>query len=184
MILQSKYKCNSEIAIKSSKIAYKLKRAKKDKFAFWATPVALLIMIGVMIYDIVKSNSLVLDIILVAALLLVQILNLVMPIIASKMQAKYFKKLDELNYDYFISEFNDGVFKEKVYKDSQLIMCNQVSIEKMQNYAMFDNFLVVVFDNYAMLLFDLDNMQMGTKEDLIKLMETTMGLKKKKKSKK
>lgn len=181
MILQSKYKCNSEIAIKSSKIAYKLKRAKKDKFAFWATPFALMIMIGIMIYDIVKSNSLVLDIILVVALFVLQILNLVMPIISSKMQEKYFKKLDELNYDYFISEFNDGVFKEKIYKDSQLIMCNQVPIEKLQNYAVFDNFLVAVFNNYAMLLFDLDNMQMGTKEDLIKLLDTAMGLKKKKK---
>ncbi len=180
MILQSKYKCKSGIAIKASKIAYKLKRAKKDKFVFWATPIALLIMIGIMIYDIVKSNSLVLDIVLVVALALVQILNLVMPIIASKMQAKYFKKLDELNYDYFISEFNDGLFKEKIYKDGQLIMCNQVPVEKLQNYALFDNYLVVVFSNYAMLLFDLESMQMGTKEDLIKLVETATNLGKKK----
>lgn len=184
MILQSKYKYDSSLGIRASKLAYKLNRSKKDKIVFWSIPIGLLIMIGILIFDLKRDNNLVLDFVLIGLLIAVETLNLVMPIIISKSQIKYFKKLDNLEYDYFISEFNKGIFKEKVYKDNELILANQISIEKLKNYGLIDNYMVLVFSNFAMLVFDMDNMQMGTKEELQKLVDTTIGLNKHSKKKK
>ena len=40
----------------------------------------------------------------------------------------HFKKLDELNYDFFLSEYAKGIFKEKIYKDNRIIMAKQITV--------------------------------------------------------
>ncbi len=184
MIFQSKFKYDSATAIQASKLAYKMKRGLKDKIIFWAVPFGILIMAGILIFDLKQHNNFVLDIVLIALLCGIEILNLCMPIIVGKSQAKYFKKLDELNYDFFLSEYNKGVFKEKIYKDNQMMLANQISIDKLQNYTVFDHYLVLIFNNFAMLIFDLDEMVQGNKEDLLKLIESFVAVNKKSKPKK
>lgn len=177
-MLQSKFKYSADMASKASKLAYKLKRGKKDKIIMFAVPIAIILMVAILIYDINKENSIVFDIILIVMLIAITILNLIMPVIASKTQAKYFKKVEEMNYDYFISEYNKGVFKEKVYKDNTLVMANEVDRTKLQNYAQFDHYLMLVFSNYAMLIFDLNAMQEGSSDELLKLVKSICDKKK------
>ena len=184
MIFQSKFKYDSKTAIEASKLAFKAKRGLKDKIIFWSIPLGILIMTAILIFDLKRHNSLVLDFILIGCLVAIEILNLCMPLIVSKSQAKYFKKLDELNYDFFLSEYNKGVFKEKIYKDNQMMLANQISIDKLQNYITFEHYLVLIFSNFAMLIFDLDEMVQGNKEDLLKFVESTTAVNKKSKSKK
>lgn len=184
MIFQSKYKYNSETAIKASQLTFKKKRSLKDKIIFWAIPFGILIMVGILIFDLKRHNNFILDVVLIACLVAIEILNLCMPIIIGKSQAKYFKKLDELNYDFFLSEYAKGIFKEKIYKDNRIIMANQITIDKLQNYSIFEHYLVLIFNNFAMLIFDLDEMVHGTKEDLIKFIESSVHINKKQKNKK
>lgn len=184
MLIQSKFKYDSKVAGQASKLAYKLNKKTKDKIVFWSIPIAFAIMVGILIYDIIKQNSLVLDIVLLSILVVIEAMNLFMPLIISKMQAKYFKKIDELNYDYFISEYNKGIFKEKIYKDNQIIVANEVGAEKFSNYGIFDHYLVVVFNNFAMLLFDMNEMQSGTKDDLLNTLNECKNINKYLKNKK
>lgn len=184
MFIQSKFKYNSDSAIKASKLAYKLKRGTKDRVIFYAIPIAIIMMIAILIFDVKKHNNLVLDIVLISMLIIIETLNLCMPFVIAKSQAKYFKKIEELDYDYFISEYNKGVFKEKIYKDNKIVIANEISIDKLQNYAVFDNYLIVIFSNFAILLFDLNALQEGSKEDLINLVETNILANKKTKKRK
>ena len=87
------------------------------------------------------------------------------------------------NYDYYISEYNKNIFKEKIYKDNKLIYANEISADKLANFAEFEHYLLLVFDNFASLVFDLDCMQEGNKEDLLNLVNGLISNNKLKKSK-
>lgn len=165
-MIQSRYKNNLELSIKAGKLAYKLRASKKDLLINIFVPLALAAMIGILIYDLNKGVSIVLDIVLITLLLIIQCVNIFMPLIIAHTQKKYFKKMEELQYDYCISEFNNGVFKEKIYKDNKLIYANEVSSDKLINYIEFDHYFLCVFNNFAGIIFDTETMDKGQHEQL------------------
>ena len=183
-MIQSKYKFNAEVTANANKLAYKLRSKRKDMFINIAVPIALIIMIALLVYDITHKNNLTIDIILVVLLVVIEIMNITMPTIIYKSQKKYLKKMEALDSDYYIAEYEKGIFKEKIYKDKAMIYANDISFDKLVNYAEFEHYIVFIFNNYATLIFDLNALESGTREELIKLGEKAREfntLKKKKK---
>ena len=166
-MIQSKYKQTEQMGIKASKLAYKLKSKKKDLLINVFVPIAVLLMIGVLIYDIKKSANIVLDIILLALLAVIEVMNFVMPFVISNAQKKHFKELEKLNYDHYIVEYDNGKFKEKIYKDNKMLYANEIPVEKLVNYAEFDHYFLLLFNNFSYLVFDLNSMQNGSRLDLL-----------------
>lgn len=167
-MIQSKYKYTSELGEKAGKLAYKLRSKKKDLLINIFVPVAILLTIGILIYDINKDANIILDVILLVLLTVIEIMNICMPLIISKSQKKYLNNIETQEYDYYISEYNKHIFKEKIYKDNKLVYANELSVEKLVNFTQFEHYLLLVFDNFTSLVFDLDSIVEGTKEDLLK----------------
>ena len=165
-MIQSKYTNSLELSIKAGKLAYKLRAKKKDLLINIFVPIALIAMIGILIYDINKRSSILLDVVLIVLLLVIESVNIFMPFIIARTQKKYFKKVAELNYDYFISQYDKGVFKEKIYKNNKLIYANEISADKLINYVEFDHYFLCVFDNFAGILFDVQTLESGQLEQL------------------
>lgn len=177
-MIQSKYKFTSEIGAEASKVAFKTKSKKKEALIYIGVPVALVIMIGILIYDINKGNSIIFDVVLLALLVVLVALNLVMPFIISKTQKKYLSKIDETQFDYLISEYEKGKFKEKIYKDNKMLYCNEVAVDKIMSFKEFElkgnKYFLVLFNNYACIVFDLNNMTIGGRDDLLNLCLNTL----------
>jgi len=165
-MLQSRYKFNSEISAKASKLNYKSQTKRKELFINIAVPIGIMLMIGVLIYDIIKDNNLVFDIILLSLLILVEIMNFVMPAVIYSSQKRYLKKLDALNMDYCIAEYDKGKFREKYYKDKQMIYLNEIDADKFASFQMFENYLFIFFNNFSTLIFDLNEMNQNEKTEL------------------
>jgi len=186
-MIQSKYNFNKEIGVEASKVAFKTKSKKKELFLAFAVPVALIVMIGVLIYDIHKGNSLIFDIILLALLVFLSGLNFFMPFVVAKSQNKYLTKIEDEKFDYFISEYHKGKFKEKIYKDNKMVFCNEVEIDKLMSFKEFElngvKYFLVMFNNYASLVFDTTNFVEGSFDELIAVCENAVKNKEKVKSK-
>lgn len=173
-MIQSKYKHTTELGVKAGQLAFKLRSKKKDTLINIFVPIAILLMVGVLIFDIYKGANIVLDIILLVLLVIIEIMNITMPFIIARSQKKYLKNLEAQEYDYYITEYNKGVFKEKIYKDNKMVYANEITAEKLIGYAEFEHYVLVVFDSFASLVFDTDNMQEGSKEDLIKVIKSNI----------
>lgn len=183
-MIQSKYKFNVEISAQAGKLAYKLRSKRKDMFLNIAIPIALVIMTCLLIYDITHDVNYALDIVLLGLLVAIEIMNLIMPIFIFKSQKKYLTQMEALESDYQISEYDKGVFKEKIYKDNKMLYLNEMSLDKLINYTEFEHYIVLIFNNFATLIFDTDAFEFGGKDELIKLCEkakSVNSLKKKKK---
>ena len=172
-MIQSKYKFTSEIGVAASKIAFKTKSKKKEKFIFFAVPIALIIMIAILIYDIKKDNNIVMDIILIGLLIVLVGLNLFMPLLIERSQRKYLSQVDEGQFDYLISEYDKGKFKEKLYKDNKMLYCNEITIDKLMSFKEFElngvKYFMVLFTNYISLVFDTTAFETGSYEDLLNI---------------
>ncbi|MBQ8430613.1 MAG: hypothetical protein IJX26_01545 [Clostridia bacterium] len=179
-MVRSNYKFSSELAAKSGKYAYKLRSKKKDLFVNIFVPIGIIIMLSILIYDLVKGNNPAIDIVLLVLLCVLEGLNIFMPKIIYNSQKKYAKKLEDQNYDTFISEYNKGVFKEKIYNNNKMVYCNEVSIDRLANFVEFEHYFLFIFNNYASVIFDLENLEEGTREDLLKLASSSLANKTKK----
>jgi len=170
-MIQSKYKYTSDLGIKAGQLAFKLRSKKKDLLINIFVPIAIVLMIGVLIFDIHKGTNIVLDIVLLSLLAVIEVMNIIMPFVIAHSQKKYLKHIEMQNYDYNISEYNKNVFKEKIYKDNKLVYANEINADRLVNFTQFEHYVLLVFDSFASLVFDVDNMQEGTKEDLIRTVE-------------
>lgn len=175
-MIQSKYEFNLDASATAGKIAYKLRAKRKDMWVNIAVPIALIIMACILIYDILNGKSFVLDVVLIVFLVAIEIMNLCMPILIFKNQKKYLKQIEALKSDYFISEYSKGVFKEKIYKDNKMLYFNEISIDKLFDFAEFDHYVVLIFNNYATLIFDLNNFEMGSKDELMEILNKVKNL--------
>ena len=61
-MIQSKYRYTKELGIKAGQLAFKLRSKKKDLLINIFVPIAILLIIGILIFDIYKGASIVLDI--------------------------------------------------------------------------------------------------------------------------
>ena len=175
-MLQSRYKFNSEISAKASKLSYKSQNKKKELFINISIPLAIALMIGILIYDIIKSKNFVFDIILLVLLIVVEAMNISMPHIIYASQKRYLKKLDNLKLDYCIAEYDNGKFKEKYYKDKEMIYFNEIDADKFSSYSYFENYIFIFFNNFLALIFDLNEISEQDKQELIKLVEKLSSL--------
>ena len=165
-MFQSKYKFNADVTATASKLAFKNRGKKRDILVHISVPIAVIIMVAILVYDIINSNSFVFDIILIVMLVVLEVLNLCMPMIVFKSQKKYLKRLEAEDFDYCLAEYDKHEFKEKFYKDKKLVYSNAISEDKVANFAEFEHYFIVIFNNYTALLFDTNQMEIGDADSL------------------
>ena len=96
-MFECKYKYELEDSIVSAKYVYKSQRRTQDKVIAILIPILLVCMIAMLVFDIYKGNSFVWDIVLLVALLVLEAMYLIIPVMLVSSQKKSYKKNNVYN---------------------------------------------------------------------------------------
>ena len=89
-MFKCKYKFELNDSITSAKYVYKSQKRKQDKVIAFLIPILMLAMIGMLILDIVNNKSVVWDIILLVALVVLETMYIIIPFTIITSQKKSF----------------------------------------------------------------------------------------------
>ena len=91
-MFECKFKYELEDSLISAKYIYKSQKRTQDKVIAFLIPILMACMVAMLIYDIVKNKPFVWDIILLVALVALEVMYLIIPIMLVSSQKKSYKK--------------------------------------------------------------------------------------------
>ena len=171
--INSKFKYTMDLGVSATKSTFKLKRTKKDKIAHILVVVFMFLMTGVLVWDIVRDASFVIDLIILIALVGVEVFNLVMPFIILHIQKKFLKELNLAEIEYTITAISKDKCTESYYKNNKIVMQNVCDISTLAAYEIKDNHVFVVFNNFACAIFDVNTLSIPL-QDFEQFLNTTI----------
>lgn len=145
-MFECKYKFQLEDSIACAKYVYKSQRRNKDKVLGIMIPILICLMIAMLVFDIMQKRSIVWDIILLVALVVLGALYIAIPITLVASQKKSFKKqkLDEMSY--LLVKIDDKLCVETLYKDGEEVAKSIHNLKQLTSYLEDQTRLVLVFN--------------------------------------
>lgn len=145
-MFECKYKFELEDSLICAKYVYKSQKRKQDKVIAVLIPILMIAMVAMLIVDIIMKNSYVLDIILLVALVVLEIVYLIIPVTLVRSQKKSYKqqKLDEM--DYLKIVIDNSLCTETLYKDESEQAKNVHSLKSLTSFLEDSTRLVLVFN--------------------------------------
>ena len=168
--INSKFKYTIDLGVEATKTTFRLKKSKKDKITHILVIVFTFLMAGILVWDIIRGASYVIDLIILIALVAVEIFSLIMPKIIINTQKKFLNKLNLAEIDYTITEISKDRCTESYYKNDKIVMQNVCDMSKVVAYELKLNHMFVIFDNFACAIFDLDTLSVD-KEELFQVLD-------------
>ena len=171
--ISSQFKYTIDLGLSATKTTFKVKKTRKDLITHILIIVFTFVMTGLLVWDIVRDSSFVIDLIVLIALVVVEVFSLIMPKIILHTQKKFLKQLDLSNMDYTITEIVKNKCTESYYKDNKIVMQNVCDVSTIVGYEIKDNHAFVVFNNFACAIFDLSTLTIAY-DEFIKFLDTTI----------
>lgn len=162
--ITSQFKYTIDLGVKATKTTFKLKKTRKDAIMHILLVAFMLIFVGVLVWDIIRDASIVLDLIILIALIGMEIFSLLMPVLIVHIQKKFLKKLNLAEIEYTTTEINKGKCLESYYKDNKIVMQNVCDMDKLIAYEVDSNYIFAVFNNFVCAVFDIDTLSISIDE--------------------
>ncbi len=145
-MFECKFKYELEDSIVSAKYIYKSQKRTQDKIIAILIPILIVCMIGLLVFDIVKGKSFVWDIVLLVALVILEIMYLIIPLMLVKSQKKSFEKqkIDEM--DFILIKIDANSCVETLHKDNQVVSTVTHALKQLSSYFEDNTRLVLVFN--------------------------------------
>lgn len=143
---QVKFKLTQEDCITSAKYVYKSQKRKRDKVIAILIPILLICMVAMLVVDIVNHKSIVWDIVLLCALVVLEIVYLIIPLTIVSSQKKSYNKQKLNEMDYLLITIDDTLCTETMFKDGQEMFKNTHNLKQLTSYIEDQNRLVLVFN--------------------------------------
>lgn len=180
-MFECKFKYELEDSIVSAKYIYKSQKRTQDKIIAILIPILIVCMIGMLVYDIVKNNSFVWDIVLLVALVVLEVMYLIIPIMLVSSQKKSFKKqkIDEM--DYILIKIDEATCVETLMKDEKEVSKNVHHLKQLTSYLEDNKRLILVFNKVEYVCLRKENIVGGLeklKSHIEKIMSKTANGKK------
>ena len=172
--INSRFNYTVELGILATKNAMKVKKTIKDKIVHILVIVFIILMTGLLIWDISRNASIVMDVIILIALCALEIFNIVMPFIIQHMQKKFLRQVLVAEFDYTLTEIDKDKCLESYYKNGKIVMQNSCDMADLVGYIEDNNYIFLVFNNFATAIFDVNTLQNTTKEEFIKYLVETI----------
>lgn len=145
-MFECKFKYELEDSLVSAKYIYKSQKRKQDKVIAVLIPILVVCMIAMLVYDIIKGNNYVWDIVLLVALIALEVMYLIIPIMLTKSQKKTFKKLKLDEVDYVLIQIDKTSCVETLVKDGEEISKNVHVLRALSGYFEDQTRIVLVFN--------------------------------------
>ena len=145
-MFECKFKYELEDSIVSAKYIYKSQKRTQDKIIAILIPILMVAMIAMLVYDIVKGKSFVWDIVLLVALIALEVMYLIIPLMLVKSQKKSYakQKIDEMDYIYIKIEGNSCL--ESLFKDGEEKAKHVHSLKNLTSYLEDGKRIILVFN--------------------------------------
>ena len=171
--ISSQFKYTIDLGLLATRKTFQLKKSKKDITTHILVAIFVLIVSAVLVWDIIRGASIVIDLIILIALVGIEIFSLIMPAIILHTQKKFLKQLNLAEIEYTITEIRKDKCLESYYKNNKIVMQNVCEMSKLVAYQIENNYAFVVFSNYACAIFDLSTLT-TTREQFEQLLNTTI----------
>lgn len=145
-MFECKYKLELEDSVKCAKYVYKSQKRKQDKIIAILIPFLMLAIIAMLVYDIVKGKSFVWDIVLLVALVVLEAMYLVIPLMLTHSQKKAYIKQNLADMDYLQIVIEDKQCTETMFKDEQEVVKNMHSLKFLTSYIEDKDYLILIFN--------------------------------------
>ena len=145
-MFECKYKLELEDCITSAKYVYKSQKRKQDKIIAFLIPILMVCMVAMLIFDIVKGKSFVWDIVLLVALLVLEVMYLIVPLMLVNSQKKSFKNQKLGDMDYVHIKVEENLCVETLYKDEKEMAKNIHNLKALTSYIEDSERLILVFN--------------------------------------
>jgi len=146
-MFECKYKYEVEDSIVCAKYIYKSQKRTQDKIIAFLIPVLMACMVGMLVWDIVKGNPFVWDIVLLVALVVLEVMYFIMPMMVVRSQKKAFEKQKIGEMDYILITINEKTCVEKFFKDDKEQTSIMHELRQLTSYLEDKNRLILVFNN-------------------------------------
>ena len=156
--ISSKFKYTIDLGVSATKSTFKIKKSKKDKITHILVIAFIFIMTAVLVWDILRDASFVIDLIILIALIGAEIFNLVMPKIIIHTQKKFLNQLNLEEVEYTETAIVNDKCTETYYKNNKILMQNVCDMTKLVGYEIKDNHIFLVFSNFACAIFDISTL--------------------------
>ena len=172
-MFECKFKYTLEDSIVSAKYIYKSQKRKQDRVIAILIPILLLCMIGMLVFDIIKNNTFVWDIVLIVALVLLEVMYLVIPLMLVKSQKKAYQKQNIDEMDFILIKIDENTCVETMHKGEEEVSKNIHALRQLTSYLEDQSRLILVFNKVEYVCLRKDCI-IGDLNKLKALLEKTM----------
>jgi len=144
-MFECKYKFELQDSIISAKYVYKSQKRKKDKVVAILIPILLVAMVAMLIWDIATNKAFVWDIILLVALVVLEVMYVLIPVMLVQSQKKAFKKLNFADMDYLQIKIDNNICVETMFKDGDALSSNTHHLKTLTSYLEDNERIILVF---------------------------------------
>ena len=145
-MFKCKYKLELEDSIKCAKYVYKSQKRKQDKIIAILIPFLMVAVIAMLVWDIVSNRSFVWDLILLIALIVLECMYLIIPIMLVKSQKKSYNKQNLGDMDYLQIVVEDKQCVETLFKDEKEVAKNVHNLKFLTSYIEDKDYLILIFN--------------------------------------
>lgn len=145
-MFKCKYKLELEDSIKCAKYVYKSQKRKQDKIIAILIPFLMVAVIAMLVWDIVSNRSFIWDLIMLVALVVLECMYLVIPIMLVQSQKKSYNKQNLGDMDYLQIIIEDKQCVETLFKDENEVAKNIHSLKFLTSYIEDKDYLILIFN--------------------------------------
>ena len=145
-MFKCKYKLELEDSIKCAKYVYKSQKRKQDKIIAILIPFLMVAVIAMLVWDIVANRSFVWDLILLIALVVLECMYLIIPIMLVKSQKKSYDKQNLGDMDFLQIVIEDKQCVETLFKDEKEVAKNIHNLKFLTSYIEDKDYLILIFN--------------------------------------
>jgi len=160
-MFKCKFKFELEDSLISAKYVYRSQKRKQDKVIAILIPILMVMMIGMLVFDILTKRPYIWDIVLLVALFVLEVMYLIIPYTLVSSQKKAFKKQNLEEMDYFLVEINENVCIETMFKDEKEQAKSMHSLKMLTSYIEDETRLILIFNKIEYVCLRKEHIQGG-----------------------
>lgn len=145
-MFECKYKIEEKDCVISAKYVYKSQKRKQDKVIAVLIPILFVAVIAMLIYNACTGQSIVWELIMAIALVVLEVFYLLIPLMLVRSQKKSFKQQKLGEVDYLHIKIEGPTCVETLVKDEKEIAKNVHNLKSLTSYLEDGERLVLVFN--------------------------------------
>lgn len=180
-MFECKYKMEEIDCVIGARYVYRSQKRKQDKVVAILLPILMVCMLAMLIYDIAKHKSIVWDVVLFVALIVLELCYILIPQIVIRSAKKSYRQMNYAEMDYLYVKIENDLCVQTLFKDNQEKAKSIHNLKRLTSYIEDSERMILIFNNVEYICLRKENITGGVeklKQHLEKAMSKSMNNKK------